>query len=221
MEEKTSELKSEIAQHKPRDEEGHFVHAQPSEALSKTEGSNPISNFLGEHTHYSKNQDDILDVHVGNPLRKIVDLLQDIKRQKAFSFTLKGSLGIAGVVLTLSVFGILGAGNLLCDKGVQSEIGVIKVLNVTEKDPEGLPVLSQIFDWFNPKQARNRVVIVKDNGNVLKLPYSKNVNFQQYANLAYPEQSRRVMATGNYDACGQTLTINDPNSLEIYLKQNR
>jgi len=38
-----------------------------------------------------------------------VELLQDIKKQKAFSFTLKGSLGIAGVALALGMFGIFGA----------------------------------------------------------------------------------------------------------------
>lgn len=54
---------------------------------------------------------------------------------------MKGSLGIAGVALALGVFGILGAGNLLCEKGIQTQIGVIKVLNVQEKDT-GIPIYS-------------------------------------------------------------------------------
>src|SRR5438046_1279755 len=88
-----------------------------------------VEKFVSSHVHYSKNDDDILDVHIGNPLYKITKLLEEIKKQKAFSFTLKGSLGIAGVVLAFTFLGVLGAGNVLCSKGVQSEIGVVQILN--------------------------------------------------------------------------------------------
>src|SRR5215204_929059 len=103
------------------------------EEMSREEGSRPAGEtpkpketdtekFISSHVHYNKNDDDVLDVHIGNPLHKIVKLLEDIKKQKAFSFTLKGSLGIAGVVMAFSFLGVLGAGNVLCSKGVQSEI---------------------------------------------------------------------------------------------------
>src|SRR3989344_7304729 len=94
----------------------------------------PIEKFISENIHYSKNKDNLLDVHIGNPLRRIAELLEEIKRQKAFSFTLKGSLGIAGVALALGVFGVLGSGRILCDKGIQTQIGTIKILSVQEKE---------------------------------------------------------------------------------------
>ncbi|OGH26413.1 MAG: hypothetical protein A3C30_04895 [Candidatus Levybacteria bacterium RIFCSPHIGHO2_02_FULL_40_18] len=169
----------------------------------------PVEKFISENVHYSKNKDDLLDVHIGNPLRRITELLEEIKRQKAFSFTLKGSLGIAGVILTLSILGILGAGNLLCAKGVQKQIGVVKVLNIKEKEPPAIPLFSDVIDLFFARPKHNSVVLVKSDDTVITLPYSRSVSLNQYASLP-------VIATGDYDSCGQTLTIKDPTAIEIY-----
>lgn len=209
--EETRELKSEIAESRPRDNEGHFISQEKQEEHEK---KGPIERLFSENVHYSKSQDDILDVHVGNPLRRITQLLEDIRRQKAFSFTLKGSLGVMGVFLALSVFGILGGGKILCDKGVQKQIGVIKVLNVQEKEPANLPLLSNILEYFSPRPTHNSIVLVRSDETIITIPHNKNIKVDQYAN--YP-----VVATGNYDSCGQTLRINDPNAVEIYVKTIR
>jgi len=94
----------EVAKSEARDDKGHFIHVEkPSpeqpqnpQPPQEPQHQNPVSKFLSDHTRYDKSQDDLLDVHVANPLRRIAQLLEDIKRQKAFSFTLKGSLGLAG-----------------------------------------------------------------------------------------------------------------------------
>ena len=171
----------------------------------------PIEKLISENIHYSKNKNDLLDIHIGNPLRRITELLEEIKRQKAFSFTLKGSLGIAGVALALGVFGILGGGRILCDKGIQTQIGTLKILSIQEKEPDGLPIISSILDWFNPKPNYNRTVLIREDNSAIRLPYSREVNFSQYSNF-------QVIATGNYDSCAQSLTIKDPTAIEIYLK---
>lgn len=222
-----SEVKSVIAENKPRDEEGHFIHVEPpKDPETPLSPKEKVAKYFGAHIKRSEdpekitfrgtttihsNQDDILDVHVGNPLHKIVDLLQEIKQQKAFSFTLKGSLGIAGVALALGMFGILGAGNLLCEKGVQKEIGVIKVLNVQEEEPATIPLISGLIDYFSPRQTHNSTVLIKSDETIITIPYSKNVNISQYQNLP-------VVATGDYDACGQKLKITDQDAVEIYVK---
>lgn len=208
----TRELKSEIAKEKPRDNEGHFVHVERSENPEPAEGSkNPIDKFFSEHTHYSKSQDDILDVHVGNPLHRITQLLEDIKKQKAFSFTIKGSLGIAGVALALGVFGIFGGGKILCDRGVRTEIGVIKTLNIMETESSEVPVLSQILNYFNPKTPHKRIVLVKNDETVIFILGNHNQTIQQWNN-------NYVIATGNYDACSQTLSVAETNSIENYFR---
>lgn len=204
-----SGLKSEIAELKPRDEKGHFIRVEKPQNPKGPQ--NPISRFFSKHTRYSKNQDDLLDIRVGNPLRRIVHLLEDIKKQRAFSFTLKGSLGIMGVFLALSVFGIFGGGQILCDRGNRTEIGVIKTLSVLESDSSTIPVLSRVLDYFAPRQWRNKVVLIRNDETVINLPYSRKVDFTKYVN--YP-----VIATGSYNSCSQSLTITEPNGLQVYTR---
>lgn len=196
---------------RPRDDEGQFVS---SEKEKEHQRKDPISKYFSENIHYARNKDDLLDVHVGNPLRKITKLLEEIKKQKAFSFTLKGSLGIAGVFLALSIFGFLGGGRMLCDKGIQSKIGVIKILNITERESSiEIPVLSRIIDFFAPKPLHPRTILVDRDATSVTMPFANNVNFKQYENL-------QVVATGNYNACSQTLKVTNPASLEAYLPTN-
>lgn len=219
--EETRELKSEIAKDKPRDEEGHFIHTEQPSGAHPTDNAavNPISKFFSEHTHYSKSQDDLIDLHVGNPLKRITLLLEDIKRQKAFNFTVKGSLGIMGVFLTLSIFGIFGGGQILCEKGTQVEIGTIRQLQVTLEDPStGIPVLAQILDYFRPVQKRPKFVLIKSDKTVIQLPYSRNVDLTKFTNPVFPQLGQEVIITGNYNSCSQTLTVKDPSAIEPYNK---
>ena len=149
-----------------------------------------VEKAVESHIHYSKNDDDLLDVHIGNPLHKIVLLLQDIKKQKAFSFTLKGSIGIAGVVLVFSFLGVLGAGNILCAKGTQTQIGTLKVLNIKQDPPSTVPFLGNLINWINnvpyfpaSTVAPNRTILVKSDGAAIFLPYEPGVKLAQYNSL--------------------------------------
>lgn len=204
-------IKSEIAKEKPRDRQGHFLRAEKPKPQSQPK--DPVSKFFSGHTRYSKNQDDLVNIHVGNPLRRITSLLEEIKRQKAFSFTFKGSLGIVGVALALSLFGIFGGGKLLCDKGIQSQIGLIKILNATEKQSSDIPFLSPLIDFFSSLSSSNplypRTLLVKNDNSAIHLPFSQFVDYALF-------QNRLVIATGNYDSCSQTLKINSPTSIELY-----
>lgn len=207
----TREKKSDIAEQKKRDEEGHFIKTEkPIDPNAPKE--NPINKFFAENTHYSKGKDDLVDLHIGNPLYKITKLLEDIKKQKAFSFTLKGSLGIAGVALALGVFGVFGGGQILCEKGVQSEIGTVKQLQfIDEYSSSSIPGLSQIMDYFNPKAYRPRIVLIKDDGKAIRLPFSKNVDMEKFAGM-------KIIATGNYNSCSQSLLVDDPKAIEYFVK---
>lgn len=202
------ELKSEVTSSRPRDEKGQFINP-PDIKTAK----NPLEKFLLSHTGNYKDQDDILDIRIGNPLGRIVRLLEDIKNQKAFSFTLKGSLGIAGVVLVISVFGIFGGGQIICDKGNQSVIGTVKVLNAREIYSRPVPFLSYILELMTPSQKyiKNRMVLVKSDSKTIYLPYSEEVNVMQFANSS-------VIATGNYNSCTQTLRVNDSSSIETFVR---
>lgn len=209
----------EVAKAEARDAQGHFIHAEqpkpePQNPQQPESHQDPVSKFLSDHTHYNKNQDDILDVHIGNPLQKIYQVLLDIKKQKVLSISAKISFGILGVAVAVGIFSIFGVSNVFCAKGVQSEIGVIKTLNVEDKTSSNIPVIGNLIDWFgvrtNP-QTHARVVLVRDDNTTIHLPYSKNVKFATYQNLP-------VIVTGNYDACNSTLTVQDESGVETFRK---
>jgi len=169
----------------------------------------PIGNFFSQNVHYTKKKDDLLDIHIGNPLRKITQLLEEIKKQKAFSFTLKGSLGIAGVALAIGIFGVFGGGKMLCEKGVQSHIGIVRVLQIEESNSLEIPVLSRFLNYFYPQDIHKRVVLIKNDTTAITIPYTPLIDFNDVA--AYT-----VVATGEYDTCSQTLHLKDKKGIEIY-----
>lgn len=200
------DLKSEVTSSKPRDEEGQFINVPPVKT-----GRNPLERFILSHTGNYKDQEDILDIRVGNPLGRIVKLLEDIKKQKAFSFTLKGSLGLAGAILVLSVFGLFGGGKLICEKGTQSQIGTIKILDFREIYSKPIPILSYLLELVAPPQKliKHRMVLIKEDKSTIYIPFVDEVNVAQYSNM-------RVIATGDYNSCSQELTLNDSSSIETY-----
>lgn len=124
-----------------------------------------------------------------------------------------------GVFLTLSVFGIFGGGQIFCDKGTQVEIGTIRQLQILEEDPSsGIPVISQILDYFKSRQKRQKFVLIKGDDTVIQLPFSIRVDLTKYTNPVYPQLGQKVIAAGNYNSCSQTLTIKDPYAIEPYNK---
>lgn len=215
------QVRRQVANSQPRDENGHFVKKPKpalsapesalgsSESLTKAAQPNPLVSFVKDSTHYSKSQEDLLDIHIGNPLGKIQKLLEDIKKQKAFSFDIKGSLGLAGIALTLGVFGIFGGTKALCSKGVQTKIGILRVLPIKEiAEPtflERIPLLN----WYLPKRETDRVVLIDSQKNTIRLVSNMSVSVLNYNNL-------EVSATGDYDSCALALRLEKPQNLLPY-----
>jgi len=208
---------SKTTEEKLRDEDGKFISKEEAEKKEKELASRtPVEHFSHNTTHFKEVKDDktLIDLHVGNPLRRITELLEDIKKQKAFSFTLKGSLGVAGVVLVLSAFGLFGGSKMLCDKGTQSIIGTVRILQVPEVEKSSIPVLGPVIDfysvWFtSPKPVEKfRTLLITQAEETIHLPYSRFVNYKPYTN-------QNIIATGTYDSCGKTLKITDPVNIEI------
>ncbi len=197
-------LKSEVSKSRPRDEKGHFT-SLPNLSNLKS----PLDKFLASHTGNYKNEDDLLEVRIGNPLRRVIELLEEIKKQKAFSFTLKGSLGITGVILAISLFGIFGGGKIICDKGIQSQTGTIKVLDYREIYSKPVPVISYILELISPpvKEIKHRTILIRNDGSTVYIPFSEDVSVSQYS-------GNSVVITGNYNSCSQTITLDDPSGIE-------
>ncbi len=228
-----SDHRGDNAATEPRDEHGHFIHQdQPPEPASPASAhpASPVSTHpaspepaeravmdaLIPRVSIDHKTDDntLLDVHLGNPLRRIQQLLEEIKAQKAFSFTLKGSLGIAGIALVITTFGIFGGTEAFCSRGTQSEIGTLRMLSMDEQTAVSLPAhIAAAWDslWGRiPQAPGKRLVLIKQDKTVLRVAKSPSVA------LATDYFSSPVIVTGDYDSCSQTLSVSDPHAIQSY-----
>ena len=179
----------------------------------------PLVTDLAQKTKVSKTNDDdtLINLHIGNPLRRITEILEDIKKQKAFSFTLKGSLGIMGVMLTLSLFGFFGTTHVLCDKGVQTHIGRVKVLQVTDIEPDHviaraqrmIKYFSTFFQEATKSSPRYRYILEISDNTTIHLNRGRDASLSPFKDLT-------VYATGTYDSCSKEMTIETPEAIEEY-----
>lgn len=186
-------LKSDVAKEKPRDEHGHFIK-------DVTETVNKVT----EITHKASDDEKLVKIEVNDPLSKIYRLLDQLKKQKAFAFTLKGSLGIAGVAVALSVFGFFGGSKILCDKGVQTQVGTVKVLGAMTPEESQVPFLGFVVDFLrgtlNTQTLHNRVILETEDTSTIQIPHSGKINTQQF-------NDQLVYATGHYDNCSKVLKV--------------
>lgn len=207
--EKYESLK-QYAEGRPRDKNGHFI-PQPKPEVQPSQKPNPITQFLHDETAVHKsNDDELVDIHIGNPLKKIQTLLEDIKRQKAFSFNIKGSLGVAGIFLVLGTFGLFGGSKALCNKGVQTKIGVIRTLSYQQAPNETfwykIPFVNSLF---SPKNIGRAILIEAD---------QKAIRLKGAGLSSWPVQdpNNSYLVTGEFDSCSNELTIDSPTSLEPF-----
>lgn len=154
-------------------------------------------------------EDTLINVHVHNPLKKITKLLEEIKKQKAFSFSIKGSLGIAGIALVITSFGIFGGTKAFCTRGSQTFMGSLYILSYENKQRSPYPFIDQLKVWLlNEKPERvKRMIVLRPDSTILHL--------QQFTEKeAKPYMNRRVFVTGDYDACSEIVTITEPNAVQ-------
>ncbi len=200
----------------PRDEHGHFT-AKKTQADDNSHHTGTKEKT--EHITVGKTSDDdtLINVHVGNPLRKITELLEDIKKQKAFSFTLKGSIGLMGVILTMSLIGVFGTTYALCDKGVQTHIGRVKVLKVADAEADtfiqkivGIATyIGNLFTTPVDSRPRYRYILETDDKKTIHLDRGRDVTLSTFKDLY-------VYATGRYDSCSANLKVTSSEGMENY-----
>ena len=154
----------------------------------------------------------LINIRVGNPFHKIALLLKQIKKQKAFTFTLKGSMGIMGVTLTLATFGIFGGNKILCDKGTQSQIGILRELTVTETITPDKPLLDKIKAFLNktpsPTITPTKRVVLVIGSEATHLILDGRKNYGEFFN-------QMVIATGTYNSCNMEMKV-PLNGIETY-----
>jgi len=169
----------------------------------------PLSDLIKDNTSVKKaKNDDLIDIHIGNSLRRSTQMLEEIKKQKAFSFDIKGSLGIAGIALTLGAFGIFGGTKALCSKGVQTKVGRIQKLAFMEEQNVSILNSIPIINLFLTKPTTNRTILVGSDGKLVHLAFENK--------MLPPNEAPEIeyYVTGAFDSCSETLTIDTPTAVQ-------
>ena len=121
-----------------------------------------------------------------------------------------------GVALTLSVFGIFGGSKMLCDKGIQTQVGLIKELDSNTIERSTVPILGAVFDYYNNLftsqntiSQKKRIILLKDDKTSIYLPSARGISYYNYLNA-------QVYATGQYDSCSQVLKPSDQSDIQPF-----
>lgn len=223
MDEKSAKIQDDKSLHEiaakdqPHGEHGHFAPKSHTPAPPPaSDHTNPVISFLRKESDVSTTHDDktLLDVHIGNPLRRISDILEEIKRQKAFTFDIKGSLGAAGIVLVLTTFGIFGGTKAFCLKGEQFHIGRLTILNLPVEPPNNSLVAKLDRVWQAAKgqelpseKVTKRFLLIEQNQTIYSLIGVPNIPIIE--DISY-------IARGEVDTCSQTITLKSPEDLQAH-----
>lgn len=118
-----------------------------------------------------------------------------------------------GVALVAGTFGILGINNVLCDKGVQTDKGVLEELNIKENsDPSFLDYIPVISSFITHPQ-NSRIILTDIDNKVIHVVTKNGVSLSMF--LGMP-----VTISGNYDSCTQTLNISDASGVQLARPQS-
>ena len=105
---------------------------------------------------------------------------------------------------------------MLCDKGIQTQVGMIKELESSSSEKSTVPFLGAVFDYYNNLfvnqtvvSQKKRTILLKDDRTTIYLPATRSVSYEGLLN-------QPVYATGQYDSCSQTLKPTNQSDLQPF-----
>lgn len=199
-----SPVKAIIAAKRLRDANGHFIK----------------KGLLSIEENKNQKDETLIDVKVTNPLHRITMILQDIKRRQATTIDLKFTIPLIALpVFMLIAFSLGKNASVLaaCQGNTQTKIGVIYILKSIPATPQGLSAkISGFFSFLpffdktntNQIQTVNRPILIQRDNSTMTLNNQSNVNLTPY-------QTRQVFATGIFNSCENTLTLQSADDVQL------
>ena len=159
----------------------------------------------------------LIDIKVTNPLKRIYELLQDIKKHQSTTFSLRFTIPLIALPIFLLVAFHLGRGSYVCTQEFTSKKGIIKIVNID------VPVVNENFfsnlwvklglpdtDGTSTLYTTNdRVLLDSQTGEIVQVLTAKAIDINKY-------QDRNVIVSGTYSTCTHTMTLNSENNISIY-----
>lgn len=164
-----------------------------------------------------KDDETIIDIKVQNPLRKIIHILEEIKKHQSTTFSFRFTIPLIALPIFLLIAFQLGRAQTACSQSFTSKIGLIR--NVTVDAPKDQPNWwSQLFSFLpgvppfekpSDLMPAKRSILVSRDGDVITILPASGISLLSYQNQA-------VILTGNYSACTHVVTLDSPQNITSF-----
>lgn len=159
----------------------------------------------------------LIDIKVTNPLKRIYELLQDIKKHQSTTFSLRFTIPLIALPIFLFVAFQLGRGSYVCTQEFTSRKGVIKLITVdmpVRRDTFfskiwnnlGVPAISSPSSDYVTEE---RVLLDNQIGDIVQILPTKAIDIRQY-------HDQSVIVSGTYSSCTKIMTLNSANNIVLY-----
>ena len=159
----------------------------------------------------------LIDIKVTNPLKRIYELLQDIKKHQSTTFSLRFTIPLIALPIFLLVAFQLGRGSYVCTQDFTSKKGVIKITKVDiPVEQNGLftqlwrtlraPAISSTTSSYI---TEDRLLLDTQLGDIIHILANKSIDMAYF-------QDQTVIVSGIYSSCTNVLTLNSQKNIVIY-----
>jgi len=190
------------------------VHSEtPAKVTSRISGTSELIKTLGSlGIEESTNEETILDIKVHNPLKRITQLLQDLKKHQTTTVSLRFTIPLIALPIVLFVAFQIGRAQTLCAQTFTTQAGTIQVLQV--KVPRTAPTALSLVLSFFPSVPQPTADLVDQERAILLLPTSEVVHIIHPRSVdVVPFVGQSVLLTGNYSACTRSITLDHQQNL--------
>lgn len=165
-------------------------------------------------TGESKDDEALIDIKVTNPLHKIAQILQDIKNHQSTTVSLRFTIPLIALPIIILLAFQIGRSQTICSQGFQSKTGTIKNMYVQAPKEDGLfhfVPFNPIRRVYNQKDfiPAKRTVLISNNEETITVLANPNFDLAIFDN-------QRVVVTGNYSSCSQTITLDSAQNISLY-----
>lgn len=155
--------------------------------------------------------DNLVNVTVHNPVKRIYQLLSDIKKHQETTFAFKFSIPLIALPVAFAVLFGLGGFQLgkvaspFCTPRFTPHTGKIMVTQVSV--PQEEPVWKKLFFWLPEPAPIDRPLVVLESAQQT-LTVKTNLNLRAF-------QGRDVLVAGEYTDCDQTVNLSSLQNITL------
>jgi len=204
-----SKKRSQDAKEKPRDENGHFVPANPDIKVNANTsgGAEVMSRFIKTE----KSNDEagpMVNVSVFNPFGKMIQLLKDIKAKQATTVSLRFTIPLIALPVAFLLVFQLGRYQNECASYQRSLVGVVKNISVLEKQSSFLQKIPLLGDFYPVMEVTKHQTIIINNPEVTTVINNTNFSLEKW-------QDQQVILTGDYSSCRNSLNLQSIQNISL------